>query len=255
MKIIKRNYPAVLMIIIAVIVWESYVKITEIERYILPAPTQIFRALVAEWSVIFPHAIVTFYEALLGFGAAVLVSLILGLIIDSSSFFKRGFYPILVTSQTIPIIAIAPLFIVWFGFGLLPKVIVVALVAFFPIVINLIDGLNSADHGLVTLLKTMNASKWQILTKIRLPGALPAFFSGLRIAATYSVMGAVIGEWFGASKGLGLYIKNASNSYLIERFFAASIVIVATSILFYGGLLLLESVIIPWSKKNDEENA
>lgn len=253
MTLLKKHYPAFIMIVIILIAWEGLVRVTNIPLYILPAPTQIADALLRDKDIIFAHTLVTLFEAILGFVIAIIVSLILGVIIDNFSFFKRGFYPILVASQTIPIIAIAPLFFIWFGFGILPKVIIVALVAFFPIVVNLVDGLNSADNSLIAMLQTMNATKWQIFTKVRFPSALPSLFSGMRIAATYSVMGAVIGEWLGASKGLGLYMKNTLHSFLTDQVFAAIIVVVATSILFYGSLLLLEARVISWNKKTQED--
>jgi len=251
MKLIKRNYPAILMIIAALIVWEGYVRITNQPITTLPAPSQIIKTLINERYVLLGHAKITIFEALLGFSIAFILAIIIAIIIDSSNFFKRGFYPILVTSQTIPIIALAPLIAIWFGYGILPKVIVVVLVTFFPIVISLADGLNNADKGLIDLMKTMNASKWQILIKIKFPSALPALFSGLRIAATYSVMGAVIGEWLGASKGLGIYMRNTLHSYLTDRLFAAIIIMVITSITFYSILLLLETKLVPWNKKSN----
>ena len=253
MKIVKKNYPALLMIMTATVIWEGYVALSQIEKFILPPPSQIISAFFKQWTPIFEHTKVTIYEALVGYLVALIVSIFLAIAIDNNRFLKQGFYPILVASQTIPIIAIGPLITAWFGFGILPKVLVVALVAFFPIVVNMIDGFNSTDKDLINLLKTMNASKWQIFLKVKIPSALPNTFSGLRIAATYSVMGAVIGEWLGASKGLGIYIRNASNSYLIDQVFAAIIVIVGISILFYSVLLIVERLIIPWNREIEDE--
>lgn len=253
MNFVKKYYPALIMISASLLIWEGFVRITNQPIYILPAPTQIMDTLIAEREILLEHAVVTIYEALLGFGLALIIGVLLAIIVDSSSFLKRGFYPILVASQTIPIIALAPLIFIWFGFGLLPKVIVVALVAFFPIVINLIDGLDSADEGLISLIKTMNASKLQILLKIKLPSALPYLFAGLKISATYSLMGAVIGEWLGASKGLGIYMKNSSYAFMTDKVFAAILIIIAVSIAFYSILLFLEAKIIPWHKQKKYE--
>lgn len=252
MKLLKKDYPAILILLFSIIIWELYVKLSQIEQFILPSPTQIIGALYEHRMLILDHTYVTLYEALFGYLIAFILSLLLSLVIDSNEFLKRGFYPILVASQTVPIIAIGPLITVWFGFGILPKVMVVTLVSFFPIVVNMVDGYNTSDEGLINLLKTMNASKWQIFSKVKFPSALPSIFSGLRIAATYSVMGAVIGEWLGAQKGLGIYIRNASNSYLVDQVFAAIIVIVGISIIFYAILLLLEQLVIPWNKKDSE---
>lgn len=251
MEYIRKHYPALLIIIIAVIIWEALVRITETPVWILPSPSQIAVAFADNNKIIFYHALITLAESLLGFTLAIIFAILLAILIDNIQFLKKGFYPILVASQTIPIIAIAPLLTIWFGFGILPKIFVVVLVAFFPIVVSLIDGLNSTDQGLISLLETMNASKWQIFFKIRFPSALPSFFSGLRIAATYSVMGAVIMEWLGASKGLGNYMKNTSHSFQTAQNFAAVIVVIGVSILLYSLLMLLESKIIPWNKKNN----
>lgn len=244
----KKNYPALLMVLFTLIIWELFVKITDQPIWILPAPTDITVALINERAVILDNALITIFEATIGFIFALLISVFLAIVIDSYSFFKRGFYPILVISQTVPIIALAPLILAWFGYDILPKIVIVVLVAFFPIVINLVDGLESTDQGLISLMKTMNASKWQILFKIKFPSALPSLFSGLRIAATYSVMGAVIGEWMGAKEGLGIYMKNTLHSFQMTQLFAAIVVVVITSIMFYTGLLFLEKILVPWNK-------
>lgn len=243
-----KHYPAVLLITFTLVIWEFLVRLTQTPLWILPAPTKIMEALISEREILIKHSAITLYEAILGFLIAILFSILLAILIDFSSFMKRGIYPLLVASQTVPIIAIAPLLFIWFGFDLLPKVVVVALVAFFPIVINLIGGLDQTDQGLISLLQTMNATKWQIFSRVRFPSALPSFFSGLRIAGTYSVMGAVIGEWLGASKGLGIYMKNTSHSFLTDQVFAAIIVVVTISILIYILLLMLEQLLIPWNK-------
>lgn len=253
MGFIRRHYPAIIVVFLTLFLWEAFVKITNTPKWILPPPSKIIEALINEREILIVHAKVTIYEAVLGFVLAFIIAFILGILMDVYPFFKRGLYPILVTSQTIPYIILAPLFFIWFGFGILPKIIVVTLVAFFPIVINMIDGLNSADEGLITLMKSMNASKWQILFKIKLPASLPFLFSGLRIAATYSIMGAAIGEWLGASKGLGIYMKNASHSFLTDQVFAAIIIIVGASIAFYTILLYLEKKLVPWNKRKNEE--
>ena len=248
---IKKNRYAIITVAVTLILWEGLVWIFKPSQWILPPPTVIFEALINNRNVILTNAWVTLYEALLGFGLAIIFSLLIAILMDYFSAIKKGIYPILVASQTIPIFAVAPLLFIWFGFGILPKIIIVALVDFFPIVINLTDGLNSADKGLIKLLKSMNASKWQIFKKVKFPSALPYFFSGLRIAATYSVMGAVIGEWIIASKGLGLYIKNTFNSFLTDQVFAGILVIIAISIMLYGIIVFLERITIPWNKSEE----
>ncbi len=151
-----------------------------------------------------------------------------------------------ITSQTIPIIALAPLLLIWFGFDIGPKIIVVTLYCFFPIAVACADGLAGAEPEMLNLLKSMNASRWQILWLVRLPQAMPAFFSGLRIAATYSVTGAIVGEFVGAYQGLGIYMQREANSFGTVQVFAAILVTAALSLLLFGLVSLIERIALPW---------
>jgi ABC-type nitrate/sulfonate/bicarbonate transport system permease component len=155
-------------------------------------------------------------------------------------------YPILVASQTVQILAIAPLLIIWFGFGLLPKVIIVVLVCFFPMAISTADGLASADPDLVALMRAMGASRVQIWRIVRLPAALPSFFSGLRVAVTYSVVGATIGEWVGGSAGLGLYMLRSKNALATDQVFVAILITTAISIGLFSVIYVIERALLPW---------
>jgi ABC-type nitrate/sulfonate/bicarbonate transport system permease component len=177
---------------------------------------------------------------------ALIGGFLLALTLDFSSWLRRALYPLLVVSQTIPIMALAPLLIIWFGYGVLPKVIVVFLVCFFPIAINTADGLTGADPEMVALLRSMGASRWQIFKKVRLPGAMPPFFTGLKVAITYSVVGAIIGEWVGASRGLGIFMLRASNSFRTARVFAAITVTALLSVSLFGLVVILERLALPW---------
>lgn len=213
---------------------------------LLPAPSAIVRALLNNTEVLAPHTWQTLVETALGFALALAVGFALAVIIDLSPLMRRAIYPLLVVSQTIPLLALAPLLVLWFGFGILPKVLIVGLVCFFPIVVSGADGFRSTDPELVKLFRTFGASQWQIFRMVRLPGALPSLFSGIRIAITYSVTGAVWGEYVGAETGLGIFMQRAQHSYQVSLVFAAIIVIAALSI----GLFLLTSVVervsIPW---------
>jgi ABC-type nitrate/sulfonate/bicarbonate transport system permease component len=200
-----------------------------------------------------PHTWQTLKETWLGLALALSVGLGLALLVDSSSLLRRTIYPLLVTSQTVPILALAPLLIIWFGYGIVPKVIVVALVCFFPIVVSTADGLRVADPDLIALLRAMGASGRQIFLKVRVPGALPSFFSGLKIAITYSVVGAVIGEWVGASQGLGIFMIRSSKNFLTDRVFAAIAVTSLLSIVMFAVVMLLERSLLPWYFARREE--
>jgi ABC-type nitrate/sulfonate/bicarbonate transport system permease component len=178
--------------------------------------------------------------------AAILLGLFLAILLDISTWIRRAVYPLLVTSQTIPMIALAPLLLIWFGFSLEPKVIVVTLYCFFPIAVACADGLLGTDPDLVRLMRSMRASRWQILWLVRLPGAMPSFFSGLRIAATYSVTGAIFGEYVGAYQGLGIYMETAAHSFAIVLVFAAILVTAVLSLLLFGLVALIERIALPW---------
>jgi ABC-type nitrate/sulfonate/bicarbonate transport system permease component len=161
---------------------------------------------------------------------------------------RAAAYPLLVVSQTIPMIALAPLLLIWFGFGLFPKVIVVVLFCVFPIAIAVTDALHTTDQNTVDLLKSMRATRWQILTFVRLPSSLPAFFSGVRISATYAIGGAIVGEYVGAYRGLGVFMQTSANSHAIDLVFAALVIVACTSMIFLGLVSITERICIPWRK-------
>ena len=169
------------------------------------------------------------YEAIIGFTLSIAFAFALAWLMDSVSLVRRALYPLLVTSQTIPIISVAPLFLIWFGYGLVPKVLVVVLVCFFPVVVSFLQGLAAVDTEMIDLLRSMGAPPLLIFRLAKLPAALPMFFSGLKIAATYSIMGAVIGEWLGAEAGLGYYMTLSQRSFLTARVFAIIAVITVLS--------------------------
>lgn len=238
--------PAFVLAITLLALWELYVRATQVSPLILPAPTAIIQALVNNWGVIYDNTVQTLLETVLGMGAAILLGLLLAILLDTSSWMRRAIYPWLVVSQTIPIITLALLLLLWLGYTIIPKIIVVTLYCFFPIAIACADGLASAEPDLLNLLRSMRASRWQTLWLVRLPGAMPAFFSGLRIAATYSVTGAIFGEYVGGSKGLGIYMENATNSFAIVLVFAAILVTAVLSIMLFGLVSIIERLALPW---------
>ncbi|HEX4203630.1 MAG TPA: ABC transporter permease [Ktedonobacteraceae bacterium] len=241
------NYgPAFVLAVVLLAGWELFVRSGQISVDLLPTPSAIIQALFTNWDVISGHTLQTLLETVIGLVLSTLLGLLLAIIIDLSSWTRKAIYPLLVISQTIPIVALAPLMLLWFGFGLTPKVIVVVLSCFFPISVACIDGLMATDRDLVRLMQSMGASRWQMLCLVRLPGALPAFFSGLRIAATYSVTGAIFGEYVGAYQGLGIYMQTAVNSHAIVLVFAAIVVTAVLSLLLFGFVSLIEWLVLPW---------
>ncbi len=251
---IENNLIPIVFQLIILFIWQICVDKWSVPQYILPSPKDIIITLVNIVPSITKHIYATLYEALIGFVISIFIALILAILMDNVKIIKKCIYPILVVSQTVPIIALAPLFIIWFGFGILPKIIVVVLVCFFPIVVSLIDGLESVDADMVNLLKTMGASKFQIFTMVKLPSSTVNLFSGLRIAATYSIMGAVIGEWLGGDKGLGVYMIRAKNSYALDKVFAVIIIIVILSMGLFGLLYLIQYFFTPWTRNKADNN-
>jgi ABC-type nitrate/sulfonate/bicarbonate transport system permease component len=238
--------PAFVLAVTLLVFWELSVRVGQVSPRVLPAPIAIVQALISNWGIIYDNAIQTLLETVLGMVVAILLGLLLAILLDTSSWMRRAIYPLLITSQTIPIIALAPLLLIWFGYNIGPKVLVVALYCFFPIAVACADGLAAAEPELIKLLRSMRATRWQILWLVRLPGAMPSFFSGLRIAATYSVTGAIFGEYVGAEKGLGIYMKLEANSFATIQVFAAILVTAVLSLLLFGLVSLIERIALPW---------
>lgn len=238
--------PAFVLAVALLALWQLAVQAEHISSQVLPAPIDVVQVLFANGSIIYDNTVQTMLETVLGILAATLLGLILAVLLDISSWVRRAIYPLLVISQTIPIIALAPLLLIWFGYGIGPKIVVVTLYCFFPIAVACADGLAGAEPELLKLLKSMRASRWQMLWLVRLPGAMPSFFSGLRIAATYSVTGAIFGEYVGAEKGLGIFMQREANSFATVQVFAAILVTALLSLLLFGLVSVIERLALPW---------
>jgi len=246
MKRLADFGPSFVLFIILLVVWEVVTRADLISTHLLPAPSIIFVDLINNFAIILPHTIQTMVETIIGFLLAIILGIAVALLIDQSKLMRNAVYPLLITSQTIPMIALAPLLLIWFGVDLLPKVIIVILVCFFPIVVATADGLRITDSDLEKLLKSMNATYWQTLRYVRIPNSLPQFFSGVKIAATYSVTGAIVGEYVGAYQGLGIYMQEMANSHAIPLVFAAIVVTSLLSIFLFGIVMLVEKAVIRW---------
>ncbi|XMB85283.1 ABC transporter permease [Mycoplasmatota bacterium WC44] len=229
----------VISVLSVFIMWELVVRIFSIEKFLLPSPILVFKSLLDNFSLIITHAKYTLLEAILGLIGAVVLSFITSIILDRYKTLKSFLYPLLAISQTIPLMAIAPLLIIWFGLGVDAKVLVVILVCFFPITINIITGFDEIDQDLLDLFKVMKASTLTTYAKLKIPFALPYYFSGLKIATTYAVLGALIAEYMGGKYGLGIYLSRAMRSYSVEMVFGVIIVIIVSTLF----LLLLVQVI------------
>ena len=235
-----------LLALVFVACWEWAVWYWKVAPWLLPAPSRILVTLWQGRVVLGGHVLVTLLETVLGFGLALMVGWSLAFLVDASPLLRVAVYPLLVASQTIPIVAIAPLLVIGFGFGLLPKVLVVMLVCFFPIVVNTVDGLAATDRDMLRLLQTMNAGRWQILRLLRIPAALPAIFTGLKLAVTYSVIGAVLAEWIGAQAGLGVYLARSLRAVRTDQVFVAALVSSALTLALFGLTVALERALTRW---------
>lgn len=241
-----RYGPAALFLVAAVAAWDIAVRLFDLQPYLLPGPGRVWSAFLEVRGALPEHIQTTLTEALLGLLLACLVGTTTAALLAGFGPLRRAVYPLLVISQNVPMIVMAPLIVVWFGFGIMPKVLVVALIGFFPIVVSTTEGLLRADRDLIDLARSFGAGRWQVLRTILVPSAVPSFFAGLQISATYAVLGAVIAEWVGASSGLGLFITRSQTAFRVDRVFVAVVVIAAVSILLFTLVHLLARVAMPW---------
>jgi ABC-type nitrate/sulfonate/bicarbonate transport system permease component len=243
---VAKSVPPLALLAAVIIVWALAASRSGLPGFILPSPADVARAGWQTRAALLPALRATLVETGVGLILSIGLAAAIAAAIDLSSLLRRAVYPMLVASQTIQILAIAPLLILWFGFGLTSKVVIVVLICFFPLTLSMADGLASADPDLVALFRAMGASRGQIWRLIRLPSAAPAFFSGLKIAVTYSVVGATIGEWVGGTEGLGLYMLRSKNALATDQVFVAILITSAVSIGLFALVTLIERLALPW---------
>jgi putative hydroxymethylpyrimidine transport system permease protein len=252
-SLLRRCWPPALIILAGLGLWELIVRLAHVPGYLVPAPSAIAADLAADWPVLEPALLVTVQEVLLGFVIAAVAGVGLAVALHLSPVARRAVYPLLIGSQTVPIIVLAPILVILLGYGIAPKLVIVALICFFPIVVNGIDGLRSVDAELILMMRTLDASRWAILRRVEFPAALPSIFSGLRIAATFAAIGAVFGEWSGSSQGLGYVMLAATPNLLTARIFAAIVLLTAVALVLFGVVSLLERIFVPWAPQGGSE--
>lgn len=248
-----KIWPPAAAVLLFLVAWQGAVIVFGVEAWLLPSPLEILRE---GWRIaprLWEHTLSTLSVCLVGFavgaGSGVAVAVLLHLVRP----IRLSFMPLLVLTQNVPVIVLGPLLTVWFGFGLLPKVILITLVCFFPIAVAMMQGLADADPTMKNYMRIIGASKHQLFLKVEFPAALPHLFAGLKISGTYSVMGAVIAEWLGASSGLGYFMKLSSSAFRADRVFAAIFIIVALSIAIYALIGLAQRLVIRWQPRPEEE--
>lgn len=249
MKKYNRELMPILLIIILLAIWEGAVHMFHIPMYVLPSPVQVIKALGEEAAVLAGHGAVTVAEALVGMGISLVLAVFLGIMMDCFPLMRQGLYPILVVTQTVPMIVMAPVLIIYMGFGIAPKILTVVLMCFFPVAVSFCDGLAQVDEEYVNLVRSYGAGRWKSYGLVKIPAAVPALISGLKVAATYSVSGAVVGEWIGAQRGLGYYLLRVKNSYMLDRVFACVAVIIFLSLCMNGVIRLYQYWALPYMKK------
>jgi NitT/TauT family transport system permease protein len=245
-----RAKPLVLLAAI-LLVWEVLVRRGEIPTFVLPPPSRILAFAVGHWQAILYHAAVTIRQALAGFSLSVCLGILLAIVIVQSRFLEEALLPLLITSQVIPTIAIAPLLVLWLGFGSAPKIAVAFLVSFFPIVINTVTGLKAVEADLLYLVRGLSATRWQELVKVRLPNALPYLFAGCRVSVTLSLIGGVVGEFVSADQGLGFLILTGAGRLLTEQIFASIGVLGLAGIVLFNLVRVVERLVVPWESLED----
>ena len=240
MKYAKRAAP-VLALAAVLILWELAVDLFKIPLYVLPSPAKVVLALVADRSVLFSHGLVTVSEALLGMGISLVLAVLLGILMDAFAPVRRCVYPILVVTQTVPMIVLSPILIIYLGFGLAPKILTVVLMCFFPVAVSFTDGMAQLDPEYMYLVRSFGAGKWEAYRLVKIPAAIPSLLSGLKVAATYSISGAVVG----AQKGLGYYLLRVKNGYMLDKVFACVLVIVFLSLCMNLAIWLIQKTAAP----------
>lgn len=241
-----KALPAIISLSVFFGCWELYVAISGIAPSVLPSPSRIAQQIIIHRQALWDNTLPTIRATLAGFGCSVILACLLSVVIDRSLWLRRALFPIFIISQTLPLIAIAPLIVLWFGFGLLPKIILVALVTFFPMLVALVQGYAATEKEIEQLLFSMGASKWTVFRLARMPSALPYFFAGLRISITYAVVGAIFAEYAGAFKGLGIYILNAKNNFRPDLVLAAVFISAVLTLILFTLTMLLQKWIAPW---------
>jgi ABC-type nitrate/sulfonate/bicarbonate transport system permease component len=235
------------LILLAVLgIWEAGVYIRNTPHFILPPPSEIVVTLFVKRELLLKHSFVTLQEMVLGFALAISIGVPLAILMFEFPILEKAFYPYVIGSQTVPVFAIAPLLVMWFKFGIASKVVMAAIIVFFAIVLNTLDGLKSTDPDTVNLFRILRASRWQILWKVRIPSALPFIFSGAKIGISISTIGAVIGEWLGASAGLGYLMLYANAQLRTSLVFAAILCLTVLGLGLFAIMTLLERFVMPW---------
>ena len=254
---LKRNTPSVIAVAALLLIWQVVCGLEWIPPYMLPSPVKVLLAFAADIPLLWENSLITLQEAFIGLLLGVSVGFLAAVLMDAFDMLYKAFYPLLILTQTIPSVAIAPLLVLWFGYEMTPKIVLIVISTFFPVTVGLLDGFRSADKDAVGLLRSMGANSLQVFRYIKFPTALPQLFSGLRIAAAYSVVGAVISEWLGGFGGLGVYMTRVKKAFAFDKMFAVIFLISAISLALMALVEFAEKKCMPYrhldKKKKENE--
>ena len=249
---LKRSIPSITAVALLLLLWQTVCAVGVIPSYMLPSPLEVLRAFISEFPQLFENSLITLEEAFVGLFLGVSVGFAAAVLMDTFGVLYKAFYPLLVITQTVPSVAIAPLLVLWFGYEMTPKIVLIVISTFFPVTVGLLDGFRSVDKDAVNLLRSMGADRLQIFRYIKFPSALPQLFSGLRIAAAYSVVGAVISEWLGGFGGLGVYMTRVKKAFAFDKMFAVIFLISGISLALMALVGLMEKKCMPY--RNFDKN-
>jgi len=245
-EVVSRFVPPLALLLGVIVVWEAVTRIFHVPEFVLPAPSMIVSVLIAHQRDLGYAAFVTAREVVWGFVLSGVIGAAVALVIARFATFGRALYPLVVLFQNVPKVALAPLFILWFGFDLAPKVVLIVVIAFFPVAINMLVGLQTVDSNLIALMRSVGASRNTILWRIQIPNSLPYLMAGLKVAVTLAVIGAIVGEFAGAQAGLGYMIQFASTQMQTALVFAALVEVSVLGMLFYYVIEWIERRYIDW---------
>jgi ABC-type nitrate/sulfonate/bicarbonate transport system permease component len=241
-----RAIPPLFLLGAGIGIWQIVTVARQVPDYILPPPSEIWQTAIDERQLLWDNALPTLRLAMGGFLLALVLGLLVAVLIRYSRALEATLYPIVIVSQTVPVLVLAPILVAVLGFTVLPKLIVVCLICFFPITVNTVDGLRSVDPDLANLMRTLGAGRWQRFRQVEWPTALPFLFSGAKVAITYSIVGAIFGEWVGSSEGLGWYMIQAKSQLDISGLFAAGIILTILGVALFGAVSVAERLLLPW---------
>jgi ABC-type nitrate/sulfonate/bicarbonate transport system permease component len=246
---VRRVLLSGLLLLAFVAAWQGVASLDSVDDLTLASPVEVVEAFGDDGELLLEEAAVTGYEVLLGLAVAIAAGLLFALAMHLSRALRDAAYPLLIASQAVPIVVLAPIFVLAFDYGIGPKLAIVALICFFPITVNVLDGLRSVDSDLLKLMRSLGASRLQTLRKVELPAAAPFFFSGLKVAATVSVIGAVFGEWAGAERGLGRLVLLGNNQLQTPRVYAGIVILTLMAVALFALVALVERLAVPWNRK------